>query len=269
MIEPKALVIVEGKDLESSFFKRLFRLFKIKNRIYKVETNIYALYKRMETYDFDVDIKKVLLEMHPEHKKLLNHNFAYTYLVFDCDVHHTEYHDARPYSQIINDNFDRLKKMISYFDNETDPTVGKMYINYPMMESFRFCDCYFDENYKDCYINLEEFKGFKSKASKKKLSSKHLDKITKRELTSLILLNVFKLNYLMTNNWSKLTYLEYLQLSDGKKVLLRQDVLKNKTNKIAILNTSLFLIIDYFGDSEGFYSHKLKKHISPNKKRNS
>ncbi len=30
--------------------------------------------------------------------------------------------------------------MTEYFVDETDPTIGKLYINYPMMESYRDCD---------------------------------------------------------------------------------------------------------------------------------
>ena len=270
MSEPKVLIIVEGKSLEPTLFRILFRKFNIKNRIYKVETNIYALFKKMEQYEFDADIKKVLLEMHPEHRSLLSHNFAYTYLIFDCDAHHSEYKDKRSITKIVEDNFKRLKRMIKYFNNETDPTVGKMYINYPMMESFRYCDDYFDESYKDCFVDINNFKCFKSDASKKKLANKRLNKTYKKEYISLMLLNVLKMHYVVAQRWSKPSYQEYLNLSSGKRVFNAQDSLRKRDNKIAVLNMSLLLIIDYLGDFNGFYTKHLKnycpvKHWTNNK----
>ncbi len=37
--------------------------------------------------------------------------------------------------------------MVNYFVDETDPSIGKLYINYPMMESYRDCDTFFEEDY--------------------------------------------------------------------------------------------------------------------------
>ena len=34
--------------------------------------------------------------------------------------------------------------MLDFFNDETDQ--GKLFINYPMMESYRDCDAFFDEN---------------------------------------------------------------------------------------------------------------------------
>lgn len=56
--------------------------------------------------------------------------------------------------------------MAEYFVDETDPSVGKLYINYPMMESYRDCDDFFDENYKSTMVSLPAILSYKKDVGK-------------------------------------------------------------------------------------------------------
>ena len=181
-MESNILIIVEGARTEPAFFNRLLGVFDQNFEIYCFGTNIYTLYKRMKEIEFNGDLKSVLIELHPEQRELLSKKFAYTYLVFDCDVHHPKKEDIRCIEEIIADNFSKLREMAEYFVDETDPSVGKLYINYPMMESYRDCDDFFDENYKSTMVSLPAILSYKKDVGKRKLSRVRVDSYTEKTI---------------------------------------------------------------------------------------
>lgn len=150
------LLIVEGDKTEKEFFKRIEELLNEKLKchfnIYSFKTNIYTLYNKIKKDDYYLNIQDVLIEMNEEYRNELEEkSFSDVYLIFDLDAQHTRINETRSYDEIIKDNTSIVSEMIKHFDNETDPTKGKLYINYPMMESFKDCDSltFFDSNYKD------------------------------------------------------------------------------------------------------------------------
>ena len=76
---------------------------------------------------------------------------------------------------VVDCNITILTEMAEYFTNKTDPSVGRLYINYPMMESFRYCNCFDDRDFLDAKIKIECIKDFKSLASKKRLAGVRID----------------------------------------------------------------------------------------------
>lgn len=125
----KILIIVEGERAEADFFKQLSAVFGVRFQICCFKANIYCLYQRMKELDFNAEVKDVLREARPELSEL-DENYAYTYLVFDLDPHHTNRNETRSLLQIVKDNCGKAVEMSEYFNNESDPTVGKLYINY-------------------------------------------------------------------------------------------------------------------------------------------
>ena len=87
----------------------------------------------------------------------------------------------------------------------------------------------------------------------KKLANKRVDSYTRDELNDLIKMNVFKLNSLSNQVWEPMPYTEYLQKSEGSQVFALEKHCIGQTKQIAVLNTSLFLLLDYFGNRDGFY----------------
>ena len=260
MSKPKVLVIIEDENRGSLLFKHLLKIFKVNYRVYEFRTNIYTLFYKMKEYDFNADIKTVLKEYHPEHKTLLKNDFAYTYLLFDCDAHHSYKDDKRTYEKIVNDNFKLLKEMVKYFNNETDPTVGKLYLDYPMLESYRYCDDCFDCNYKNATVSITEMKNFKRITGKTKLANKHIDRFSKKVLSSIILQNVFKLNSIFKSKWEKPLFKDYLSMSLQRRIINKQLSYKTMHDEIYVLNTSMFIIPDYFGNRNEFYDKRLMEY---------
>ena len=248
----KILIIVEGERAEADFFKQLSTVFGVRFQICCFKANIYCLYQRMKELDFNAEVKDVLREARPELSEL-DENYAYTYLVFDLDPHHTNRNETRSLLQIVKDNCGKAVEMSEYFNNESDPTVGKLYINYPMMESYRACNCVFDPDYRNEYVKIEEITRFKKYVNSKKLSGKHLKDYTREDFSALMRMNVYKLALLRKNQWQPVSYSEYCNLSESSALLDMQTSLIEAEEKIAVLNTSLFLLLDYYGNQNGFY----------------
>lgn len=256
------LIIVEGEKTEPKFFEQLSNvLFKTKFSIYCLKTNIYSLYSKLKEREFNTDIKVLLAEIHPEQAHILEQTFAYTYLIFDCDPHHTKKDDTRELRDVIFDNFMILEELVSYFTDETDPTIGKLYINYPMMESYRDCNAFFDEDYRDSVINISDIKNYKKIVHNKKMSRYDINTYNSSQFKLLMLQNLFKLNKISTNIWQKPNYNEYLQMTDPIRVLNNEKNFIQRNDTIAILNTSLFLVIDYYGNRDNFYDDLSKEKI--------
>ena len=113
--------------------------------------------------------------------------------------------------------------MAEYFTNETDPSVGRLYINYPMMESFRYCNCFDDRDFLDAKIKIECIKDFKSLSSKKRLAGVRIDNYKANDFNNLIRLHLAKL-ILLYNEFKNrclpdLVYSEYQNLSASTSII--------------------------------------------------
>ena len=249
----RVLVVAEGERAERRFLNSMKDAFGLDFTLCFLRGNIYLLYKSMKEMDFNTDVKSVLAEMHPEYRELLSGRFAYTYLVFDMDPHHSKKEDARTIDALVHDNCRIIQEMAAYFTDETDPSIGKLYVNYPMLESFRSCDPVFDEQYRHELVKLEDIRHFKRYVATKKMVRKHRKDYDKNDFMQLTKQNVYKLNWLHTRLWGKMAYNQYLSNCRQDGILAEQSKLIESDNVVAVLNTSLFLILDYYGNRDGFY----------------
>lgn len=247
------LLIVEGRKTEPKFFRQIRQKFDIDYKIYCLGTNIYTLYSKIKELDFNCDIKSVLKDLHPEQAQILNNKFAYTYLIFDCDAHHPKKEDGRDIKQIVLDNLIKIKEILNYFNDETEPSRGKLYINYPMMESYKDADDFFDAQYKSATVSIDNIVNYKALVGRKKLSNKRVDSFTKEELCKLSLMNIFKLNYIVNGLWAALSYNEYKNLMETLSLYEAEKKMIDLQNEISVINTTLFLVLDYYGNQNGFY----------------
>ncbi|MCD8386842.1 MAG: hypothetical protein LUD17_08120 [Bacteroidales bacterium] len=108
--------------------------------------------------DFDgfgdiVEVMKVQLSKRndPTLQAYKASDFSETYLFFDYDFHHSQLTIAEINRQ--------LKEMLEYFNEETEN--GKLYINYPMVESIRYVKSLPDPEYLDYTVTRVESKNFK------------------------------------------------------------------------------------------------------------
>lgn len=255
----KILLIVEGEKTEPVFFQHLMDVYGVEAEIVMIGTSLYALYDRMKEYHFECDVRDVLKEIQKPNLDgtLLDQKFAFTYLVYDSDLQHTPIEqrtDKPPIKALTFNNLTKLKEMVRYFTNETDPAIGRLYINYPMMESFRFCNGFDDEDFIKARISIAQMHEFKKLASQKKLAGIKVDSYTKDNFADLIRLNLRKLHSMyisVSPIWP--SYREYIEESKGEHILQKQFDLVNAEQVLYVLNSSIFMLIDYYGNRNNFY----------------
>lgn len=128
----KVLLIVEGKHEKFNLLTRILETFPEinieKDNIHIFETNIYILLSKIieeygdDWYEQDIDIPYLFGKIKGMIKRESKRDYTDVLLIFDYDRHDSNF------SQ------EGIEKMQKYFSNSED--MGKLYINYPMVESY-------------------------------------------------------------------------------------------------------------------------------------
>lgn len=139
------LLIVEGDHEKNELFWLIFKCFPEINinmdDVWIYGTNIYLLYDDIvKEYDFDwasgdedIDLPYVISKkQHPENLRYKN-DFTNIIMVFDFERHDTNFFEAK------------IEEMQRFFVDAAD--MGKLYINYPMIESYQHLKNLPDEVY--------------------------------------------------------------------------------------------------------------------------
>ena len=242
LTKTKILLIVEGEFGEKNFYNRLEELTfgeKTAFEFFLYKTNIYQLYSELNKLEFDADIIDVL-KTSPRHndneKDILNNKFAYKYLVFDLDFQDTRY-DCK---------YNILHKMIEYFSDETDN--GKLYVNYPMLESYRDMKYIGDEEYYQRSISITETKRYKSIVDQRG-NTLDINRYTWNNYLEILKMNIKKANYITIKKLIKGTYKNYQDNLTQEKICIKQEMMIKKNGLINVLNCGIFFLLDYFGEN--------------------
>lgn len=170
--------------------------------------------------------------------------FSEIYLFFDYDIKKPDEYNK----DSLKTQNEKIKEMLELFDNETEK--GKLYINYPMVESIRYFKKELpDEDYYTYTINLFIGKEFKRKAHNSS-HYKNLDFITSKDKNQqsnwkhIIDLNIKKANYIC----SGLNELPSKKATINQKTIFEKQLSKYaySKNKIAILNSFPLFLYEYF-----------------------
>ena len=234
------LLIVEGKITEVEMFEKLGQLFldnrtQLKFLVYK--SNIYSLYHKIKEYEEFTDTISVLRDLATDsnEKAVLNGKFSEIYLVFDYDPQETAYSDGK------------IMEMVSLFSDETE--FGKLYINYPMMESYKDHKNFDLNDFANKKVDLENLSSESYKAYIEESGYKrNIDKYTQRHFKLLCKINACKANHILREEIKFPTKQEYELYLGQKWILAKQIVLKNSEGRFYVLNTSSMFLLDYFGD---------------------
>lgn len=247
----KILFIFEGKKTEQYIMQIIKELYFKDDKYIFVSycNNIQSLFNELNKDD-DLDLVGLLKEnetKHPELEKKLEKcnwdEFSEIYLFFDYDIKNTDKHNK----DSLETQNEKIKEMLELFDNETEK--GKLYINYPMVESIRYLKKELpDEDYYTYTINLFIGKEFKREVHN--LSHyKNLDFITSKDKNQqsnwkhIIDLNIKKVNYICS---------DLNELPSKKISINQQEIFKNQLskyvskNEIAILNSFPLFLYEYF-----------------------
>ena len=261
------LFVFEGKADKTYFeaIKRLFFPSKSETFLCTYNSNIYSLYTKLKSHDalkemLEVDtvsvLKEILLEKGDETlKDIREDEVSEIYLFFDYDFQEN--------SRTLEENNSRLSELLGYFTDETGR--GKLYINYPMVESLRYTKELPDNNYWQYTVTrqrcqeenfkhqVHEFSFYKSNLEYLVLTIKPADDDAKIQQKA----DTAKTNWLhlVTMNTSKANYIcnDKNELPD--EVNNQQDIFDSQLSKyvnteeckVAILNAFPLFLFDYFG----------------------
>lgn len=222
----KILLIVEGGKEEprilGSNSHGLLSLIGSDYDIVTFSNPIYELYDAYKKGDYDDIVSYLRVEKGLEiDKNILSKNaFSSIYLVFDFEPHYHKYKDSK------------IKDILNVFNNETE--LGKLYINYPMVESFYYLKNIPDLEYLGRKISLNNFNG---KDYKKLVNNETILKKNK--------LSNKQLCYIIWINYNKVRKIINSKEINHELILDEQLKLKKSTNELYILSTFPLLILDY------------------------
>lgn len=125
----KILAVVEGEKKEPEILAKLLSIYALRDReIVSYKANIYDLYDKLFALYGDnvenVDIQEFLKESsdNDDVQEILDDRYTDILLVFDFDPQDNRY------------SGEKLIRMLQIFSDSTQ--LGRLYINYPMVESF-------------------------------------------------------------------------------------------------------------------------------------
>ncbi len=234
----RILLIVEGEADEVKFLRILFQKCyrSAEYKVYSYKTNVHVLaqelYNNYPDFEADeIDIKLVLSSLEPneEKKKILRENYSDIYMIFDFEPQHDHPH------------FDTVKRMVNYFSDST--IMGKLYINYPMMQSYKHFERLPDDAFMDKTIERNLVTDYKRIVGEKSKFT-DLNSYDYKIFYSLAVHHLKKANFILSGEYKLPSLKQYWDFDYGQ-LYDNQIAFLNAENKVWILNTCIFALIDF------------------------
>ena len=230
----KILFVVEGKKTESqtiiNIFKRVMKISSEEIEVYKYKTNIYSLCDILNSGEYDslIDYLRVNAKHLFKDEIKPSDCFSSIYLIFDLDPQDSRF------------SINKIQFLVNYFSDETQD--GKIYFNYPMMESLFDFKTLNQRHFNNKTISKIGLNSDKYKAKVNKSSFVKCNKgcsIKKDEILYKVLnLHINKYFNLINLDRDDNHYSNQELLLDAEKYYLAN-------NKISIINSSVLILNDY------------------------
>lgn len=231
----KILIITEGENTEVNLMKHLFSVYGFDKEyaIVPYKTNVYALYNEMFKDGEDpsmIDVQQLLKTRTKENaeRAILDEVYTDILLIFDLDPQDPDFMPAK------------IRRLPGHFQESSD--MGKLYVNYPMVESFYHMKSIPDEEYSKRMATLAELKAGTYKKRVNLESHYHNYRkfaTTKKECNTVIKQNIEKARELVQNKPL------YLDKASQRDILNAQLELLRKDECISILCTCVLFISEY------------------------
>ncbi len=234
----KILVIVEGAKTDVRLMEHLLNVYGIdeKHMIVSYNTNIYSLYNEMfkEVDPENIDILQLMKEHEndPTKKEIFDAYYSDILLIFDFDPHDSQF------------SMDKISKMMNFFVESSD--MGKLYINYPMVEAFYHMKSIPDEDYDSYRVLMDELK---KKTYKKRVNYENRNHdyskfaVNKTECDIVIRQNIYK-SWKLCGVQRSFSYMD-TELPDSNEILQNQLLKMKLEDSLSVLCTCVFYIVDY------------------------
>lgn len=202
------------------------------HQIVSYNTDIYTLYREMfrDNAPEDIDMLQLLKEHErdPQVKTIFDERYSDILLIFDLDPQDPDF------------SSEKISRMTDYFVESSD--MGKLYINYPMVEAFYHMKSIPDSEYNSRYATLSDLK---EKAYKKLVNEENRNRdytkfaVDKNECDKVIRQNIEK-GFLLCGDTRKESI-----VPDSGEILSVQLNLIEKEQKVAVLCTCVYYIAEY------------------------
>jgi len=231
----KILVLVEGAKTDLRLMKHLLHIYGIDNNheVVSYNTNIYVLYQDMfsEGDPSSIDILQLLKERErdPVKKEIFDAYYSDILLVFDLEPQDPRFSE------------DKILEMTQFFVESSD--MGKLYLNYPMVEAFYHMKSIPDEDYNSYVVSLDElFKGnYKQRVNQENRNHDYSKfAVTREECNTVIRQNIDKAWRIS----EKQRHVEHI-LPEAIEILRKQLSKIENDKYISVLCTCAFYIADY------------------------
>ena len=197
----KILVLVEGEKSDVLVMEKLFEIYSeldAKYQIISYRTNIYVLYGEFfhdDEDEDDYDLLQVLKsrEHDPEKKKILDDKYTDILLIFDLD----------PQDQMFTE--DKIRRMQAYFCESSD--MGKLYLNYPMIEAFFHMPVIPDADYTYRTTTMTELicKKYKERVNRESRGKDYRKFITSRKDSNYVILENIRKAFMILDDDAEVT----------------------------------------------------------------
>lgn len=234
----KILIIVEGEKTDYHLMTHLLDMYGISqnHEIVSYHTNIYVLYNEMFR-DQDPASKDTLQclkahEKNPEYRRLLNQRYSDILLIFDLDPQDAQF------------SFEKISEMVHYFNESSD--MGKLYLNYPMVEAFYHMKSIPDPQYATYTADMKELREHTYKKRVNKENRNHEYKkfaVNREEYNLVIKQNIDKANRIAQR--SEMMNINEYRIPQSADILAAQLRKLANEDKLYDLCTCVFYIPDY------------------------
>ena len=205
------LLIIEGESCEKQFFDKFIKTINADKNITIIPfcNDIYELYKYIEELG-ETTTKDVILnycDLDDKARKLLKDTkFVYTYLVFDLDIQDGGEDERK-------EKLEHVTQMVNLFNNETE--YGKLFVNYPMMESYRHFDITNPDTLanKSVIVDNDILTHYKELVGQEG-TNKNVSKYTSKDFYTITLAHLMQANLLLNGQFKKPNMTNYVDLID-------------------------------------------------------
>lgn len=230
-------VLVEGNKTDHNLMNKLLEVYGLSDshKVVSYHTNIYTLYQEMfqEGDPASVDLLQNLKEHepNPQLKELFDRRYSDILLIFDLD----------PQDPLFS--VDKITEMASYFVESSD--MGKLYLNYPMVEAYYHMKSIPDPEYDSYTVSLEELTNHTYKGRVNRENRNHDYRkfgVGKNENDIVIRQNIAKAWRIAKSGVSDPPPITPPEAED---VLRQQLEMLSTMNILSVLCTCVFYIADY------------------------
>ena len=227
----KILILVEGEKTDVKLMNHLLQVYGISadHVVVSYNTNIYTLYKTMfvDNDPDTVDLLQLLKsrEKDPQKKLLFDDKYSDILLIFDLDPQDPTF------------TAESIQKMQAFFTESSD--MGKLYLNYPMIEAFYHMISIPDDQYPTRKASLEELCAgcYKTRVNQENRNHNYTKFAVTREECSIVIKQNLEKGRALTNDTAL--------IPDSSKILTAQLTALQADRFVFVLCTCAYYIAEF------------------------